>query len=119
MVVGVGIGCNLDSADYPEALREIATSLYIETGVRIVRTQLIASFLQQFEELYGLYLEQGFAPIRILWESLSVSLHQPIRVLSGGEWIEGTAFGIDEMGALIVQKSNGEELHIYSGESII
>lgn len=118
MVIGVGIGCNLETEDYPEELREIATSLTIESGVRIDRTQLIASFLQQFEELYGLYLEQGFAPIRTLWESLSVSLHKPIRILSGGDWIEGVALGIDEMGALIVRQSNGEALHVYSGESI-
>lgn len=118
MVIGVGIGCNLETEDYPEELREIATSLTIESGVRIDRTQLIASFLQQFEKLYGLYLEQGFAPIRTLWESLSVSLHKPIRILSGGDWIEGVALGIDEMGALIVRQSNGEALHVYSGESI-
>jgi BirA family biotin operon repressor/biotin-[acetyl-CoA-carboxylase] ligase len=119
MVVGVGIGCNLESEDYPEELREIATSLTMETGVRIDRTQLIAGFLQQFEELYGLYLEKGFAPIRTLWESLSVSLHKPIHILSGGEWIEGIALGIDEMGALIIRQSNGEALHVYSGETNI
>jgi BirA family biotin operon repressor/biotin-[acetyl-CoA-carboxylase] ligase len=119
MVIGVGIGCNMETEDYPEELREIATSLCIETGVRIDRTELIASFLPQFEELLGLYLEQGFAPIRTLWESLSVSLHKPIRVLSGGKWIEGLASGIDEMGALIVHQSNGEPLYVYSGETNI
>ncbi|MEX2416238.1 MAG: biotin--[acetyl-CoA-carboxylase] ligase [Paenibacillaceae bacterium] len=119
MVIGVGIGCNMETEDYPAELRGIATSLSMETGVRIDRTQLIASFLEQFEELYKLYLEQGFAPIRILWESLSVSMHKPIRILSGGDWKEGVALGIDEMGALIVRQSNGEALHVYSGETII
>jgi BirA family biotin operon repressor/biotin-[acetyl-CoA-carboxylase] ligase len=119
MVIGIGIGCNMVAEDYPEELKEIATSLCIETGTIIDRTALIASFLQQFQELYHLYLNRGFAPIRTLWESLSVSLHKPIRVLTGGKWIEGMALGIDEMGALIVRQSNGELSYVYSGETNI
>jgi BirA family biotin operon repressor/biotin-[acetyl-CoA-carboxylase] ligase len=116
MVIGVGIGCNLQTGDYPLELQDKATSLLIETGTRIDRTQLISNFLQQFEELYELYLEQGFAPIRALWESLAVSIHKPIRILSGGNWKEGIAEGIDDMGALIIRQLDGKAIHVYSGE---
>jgi BirA family biotin operon repressor/biotin-[acetyl-CoA-carboxylase] ligase len=119
MVIGIGIGCNMAAEDYPEELKGIATSLCMETGKIIDRTALIASFLQQFEELYHLYMNSGFAPIRTLWESLSVSLHKPIRVLTGGKWIEGMALGINEMGALIVRQTNGELSYVYSGETNI
>ncbi len=119
MVIGVGISCNLRTEDYPLELRDKATSLYIESGKVVDRTKLIAAFLHQFEELYDLYLEQGFAPIRTLWESLTVSLHKPITLTNSQGRIEGKMLGIDDMGALIVQQLDGSEVHIYSGETNI
>ncbi len=119
MVIGVGISCNLQVEDYPPELREKVTSLYIESGKIVDRTKLIAAFLHQFEELYNLYLEEGFAPIRTLWESLTVSLHQPITITNSQGRMEGTMIGIDDMGALIVRRADGSEVHVYSGETNI
>lgn len=116
VVAGIGISANLSREDYPEELRERATSLLIESGREIDRHRLICEVMRQFEELYELYRKQGFAPIRLLWEALSVSLHRLIRIETREGWVEGTAEAIDEFGALVVRLDNGETRKFYSGD---
>jgi BirA family biotin operon repressor/biotin-[acetyl-CoA-carboxylase] ligase len=116
LVAGVGISVNLAQQDFPEELHSRATSLLIETGKVTDREALICAFLEQMEELYVLYHKEGFAPIRTLWEALSVTLNRPVRVNVGSNWTEGIAEGIDELGALVVRLENGERAKLFSGE---
>jgi len=117
MVVGVGIDCNMTEDDYPQELTGKATSLLIETGNRINRSNLIVDFLREFDELYNLYMESGFAPIRTLWESHSVTLGNPIKLRIGDRLVEGIAESMDEIGALVVRWPDGSTEKIYSGET--
>lgn len=116
VIAGIGISANLDLEDYPEELRSIATSLVIESGSPISRTAVIQAFLREFEDLYALYHEKGFAPIRLLWETHSVSLHRPIRVQTPSGIIEGVAESIDDSGALTVSTTSGEQIRVFSGD---
>ncbi len=116
VIAGIGISVNLSKQDFPEELQDIATSLMIESGLEVNREELIAAFLKEFEDLYAIVHEQGFAPIRSLWEALSVSLNCPIRVYTSKGWVTGTAQSIDDLGALVIQQDNGEEVKIYSGD---
>jgi BirA family biotin operon repressor/biotin-[acetyl-CoA-carboxylase] ligase len=116
VIAGIGISVNLTAQDFPEELRSKATSLLIETGREIDRTELICDFLEQLEALYELYQQQGFAPVRLLWEALTVSLHHPITVQTANGLVEGIAHGIDDMGALQVVLTNGESMKLYSGD---
>jgi BirA family biotin operon repressor/biotin-[acetyl-CoA-carboxylase] ligase len=116
VIAGVGISANILTQDYPEELRSVATSLAIETGTEVSRESIIIAFLEEFEGLYELYHERGFAPIRLLWEALSVSLHRPIRVQTADGWKEGVAEAIDDHGALTVSLPTGEKHRLFSGD---
>jgi BirA family biotin operon repressor/biotin-[acetyl-CoA-carboxylase] ligase len=116
VIAGVGISVNLTEDDFPDELKPVATSLRMEAGQPVDRVNLIQLFLQQFEYLYDLYHEQGFAPIRTLWEALSCTLYQQVKVRSGGGFVEGKAVEINEMGALVVQTADGREVKVYSGD---
>jgi BirA family biotin operon repressor/biotin-[acetyl-CoA-carboxylase] ligase len=116
VIAGIGISVNLKVEDYPEELRSIATSLAIESGTDIKRETLVQAFLLEFEELYALYLEEGFSPIRLLWEALSVTLKRPIRTHTPSGVIEGIADSLDDSGALTVIKGDGEKIKVYSGD---
>ncbi|MCY9664671.1 biotin--[acetyl-CoA-carboxylase] ligase [Paenibacillus alginolyticus] len=116
VIAGIGISVNLKTEDYPEELRNIATSLAIESGADIPRESLVQAFLLEFEELYALYLEKGFAPIRLLWEALSVTLKRPIRTHTPSGVVEGIADSLDDSGALTVITQAGEKIKIYSGD---
>lgn len=116
IIAGVGIGVNLEPDDYPPELRNVATSLFIEAGYRIDRVELLCRFLLEWEQLYALYHEQGFAPIKLLWEALSVSLHKPIRCQTAQGLVDGYAEGIDELGALAIRLQDGTIRKMYSGD---
>ncbi|NEW06042.1 biotin--[acetyl-CoA-carboxylase] ligase [Paenibacillus sp. SYP-B3998] len=116
VIAGIGISANLKVEDYPEELRSLATSLAIASGTVIPRETLVQAFLLEFEELYALYLDKGFAPIRLLWEALSVTLHRPIRTHTHSGVVEGIAESLDDSGALTVVTSAGEKVKIYSGD---
>lgn len=117
MVIGVGIDCNLTGEDYPPELTDKATSLFIETGRRLDRTQLIADFLAEFDALYNVYMSSGFGVIRSLWESLSITLGQQVSIRQGETRIEGIAEAMDEAGALLVRRADGTLSRVYSGET--
>lgn len=116
VIAGIGISVNLRDEDYPDELREIGTSLRIASGKEWNRTELIQSFLEQFETLYELYHADGFEPIRVAWEALAISLGKPIRARTPKGNVEGVAESIDEMGALLVRLSDGSVTKLYSAE---
>ncbi|MVP00007.1 biotin--[acetyl-CoA-carboxylase] ligase [Paenibacillus lutrae] len=116
VIVGTGITANLTEEDIPEELTAVATSLAIEAGTPVKRETLIAAFLNELETLYQLYMENGFAPIRTMWEAMSVTLHNQVRVKTAQGVIEGRAESLDESGALVVRQLDGEKVRVYSGD---
>ncbi|MGF7030507.1 BirA family biotin operon repressor/biotin-[acetyl-CoA-carboxylase] ligase [Paenibacillus mucilaginosus] len=116
IIAGVGISVNLTEEDYPQALRETATSLAIEAGRPVDRMQLLCRFLQEWEQLYKLYLEQGFGPVKLLWEALTVSLHRTIRCRTPQGFVEGYGEGIDDFGALLLRLPDGTQQRLISGD---
>ncbi|MFD2612052.1 biotin--[acetyl-CoA-carboxylase] ligase [Paenibacillus gansuensis] len=116
VIAGIGVSVNLTEEDYPPELREIATSLRIAAGHAVDRTELLQTFFKQFEDLYDLYLQQGFGPIRTLWEASSITIGRKVSVRSASGDITGLALGIDEHGALLLQLDDGNIKPVYSGD---
>ncbi|KIL34809.1 biotin [Cohnella kolymensis] len=116
VVVGMGISVNLEQEDYPEELAAKAISLKMASGAAVNRSELIAAILEEFERLYELYLEQGFAPIRALWEARTVTLNRPAVLQTPQGVIQGVPRGLDDMGGLVIELEDGSSRTVYSGE---
>lgn len=116
VIAGVGISVNLEEHDYPEELRSKVTSLKIASGKEIDRASLVAECLFELEQLYKLYVEQGFAPIRTLWEAQSVTIGRSLSVTTPNGIVSGVAQGLDDSGALIVLGEDGCYRKIFSGD---
>jgi BirA family transcriptional regulator, biotin operon repressor / biotin---[acetyl-CoA-carboxylase] ligase len=116
VIIGMGINVNQHIADFPIELRETATSLAIEQGITFSRPALIRSLLTHLEKLYLLYLEKGFLPIKILWESYAISIGKTIRARTLSSVIEGKALGITNDGVLKIEDHAGEIHFIYSAD---
>lgn len=116
VVVGLGISVNLEAEDYPEELLEKVVSLKMASGNTINRSDLIATILDEFERLYDLYMEQGFAPIRSLWEAHSVTLNNETLLYTPQGPIQGIPRGLDGTGGLQVEMKDGSYRTIYSAE---
>ncbi|MGN1402458.1 MAG: biotin--[acetyl-CoA-carboxylase] ligase [Bacillus sp. (in: firmicutes)] len=116
VIIGLGLNVNQKTADFPDELQNIATSLYRETGQMYQREPIIAEFLKQFEELYGLYLQKGFLSIKALWESYASSIGNIITASTAREQITGKALGINDDGVLLLEDQAGKIHHIYSAD---
>lgn len=116
IIIGIGINVNQQLEDFPVDLRESASSLYIETGETISRAGLIRNTFKHFEKLYLLYLEQGFLPIKLLWESYAVSIGKVLRARTITHVIEGKALGITDEGVLKIEDQEGIIHHVYSAD---
>ncbi|MEH7125275.1 MULTISPECIES: biotin--[acetyl-CoA-carboxylase] ligase [unclassified Bacillus (in: firmicutes)] len=116
IIIGIGINVNQQKEDYPEELHTIATSLSIESGKKLQRAELVKILLSKLENLYTLYLEKGFYPIKLLWESYAISIGKVItaRTITGS--IQGKALGITEDGVLMIEDEMSKIHHIYSAD---
>ncbi|MDD4334314.1 MAG: biotin--[acetyl-CoA-carboxylase] ligase [Desulfotomaculaceae bacterium] len=116
LVAGIGINVNQDVIDFPEELRESAASLKNELKRKIDRVKLIQTTLAEFERWYGIWLEQGFAPVLARWKELSVSLNCPVRISTLNHSWDGWAEDVDGDGALLLRLPGGELKRVISGE---
>lgn len=108
----VGIGVNVGKIEFPEALSDIATSIYNETGRVISPSALIGEIANQLERLYpglegGLFMDE--------YRSRSNVIGREVTVLKGSERFQAVAKGIDDQGRLIVYY-NGKSEALGSGE---
>jgi BirA family transcriptional regulator, biotin operon repressor / biotin---[acetyl-CoA-carboxylase] ligase len=116
VIIGIGINVNQQLEDFPSELHSIATSLSIEKGEKVSRAALIRAIFKQFEKLYLLYLDEGFSPIKLLWESYAVSIGKNLRARTLTTVIEGKALGITDDGVLQIQDVNGKIHQVYSAD---
>lgn len=107
VVIGMGINVNIEQADFPAELTEIATSLKLASGQTVARLDLLAAILEQLEQTYLATVAEGFEPLLDEWRELSVTLGQSVNVIGFGEQFSGTAINIDEDGALLVETETG------------
>lgn len=119
LIIGIGINVNLEPSDYPAELLDTATSLFIETGKEWDRATIVQSILLELEKLYAIYLENGFYPIKLLWESYAVSIGKRVKATTLNGTLVGIAKGITEQGVLLLEDDEGEIHTIYSADILI
>lgn len=109
IVIGMGINVNIDPAEFPDDLKDSATSLAIAAGGQVSRLDLLIVILEELEKIYQQTLEHGFAPVLDEWRAESVTLGQTVDVFGFGRKFSGVAINIDDDGALLVETSQGIE----------
>ena len=116
-VVIIGTGINVNTEQFPEEIKEIASSLKIETEKEISREALIASIMKYFERYYDNYVQtEDLRGIREEYEELLVNLGKKVRVLDPKEPYDAIAKGINTKGNLLVTCDDGTEKVVDSGE---
>ena len=115
--VVIGTGINVTVEEFPEAIRETATSLYLETGQVFSRALIAGEITNSFEVYYERFKKEGnLSRLINAYDALCVNVGQRVRVLDPKGEYEAEAIGINEKGELIVETYNGELKNIYSGE---
>lgn len=115
LVVGIGINCN--RKDFPEELKQTATSLYLETKKEQSREQLIAAVMYAFEQYYSVFIQtENLSNLKQQYECQLVNYNRDVRVLSPDHEYIGTSRGINEEGELLVEDKSGQMHAVRSGE---
>ena len=110
VIIGIGINANQQMEDFPEDVQHKAVSLAMETGKSVDRQQVLDAVLERLA-FYSAELEQnGFAAIRETWTALSCVSGKAVQIVQQGKPVlYGTALGLDDDGALLVQTEQGTE----------
>ena len=118
VVIGVGINVNNNSPEeFPEEIRQTATSLKIESGMQISRAALLERVLAHFEKNYNIFTKTlDLSALMEAYDSRLLNLNAEVRVLDPKGEYTGIARGINPTGELLVEKENGEVVPVYAGE---
>jgi len=116
VVLGIGVNLNMQKEQFPEDLRYPATSLALESGTIVSRLDFTRNLLEEIDDLYVTYLEQGSAPIMSAWTELCDMVGQNVIVDCGEKQIRGVVAGLGEDGALLVKNENGGTEPVYAGD---
>lgn len=113
----IGVGMNVNTEQFPEEIREIASSLKAELGKEISREALITSALKYFEKYYEQYTEtEDLTYLKEQYENALANLGREVRVLDPKQPYTGFAKGITKTGNLIIECADGTECYVDSGE---
>lgn len=117
VILGIGVNVNWPRAEMPEELRQVATSLYAERGIKFSRAIVAQKLFEDLEEEYMLFLQKGFSPrLRREWEKYSLIKQRWVTIKLGEKEYHGRALGLDEDGALLVQDGEGRVGRFIAGE---
>lgn len=114
-VVGVGLNVHMAEKHLPAR----ATSVFIETGKKVSRTELLRKILQEVETSYLVLLHKGFDPIREEWRNSCSLWGKRIRVHLLRGAVEGQAVDIDTDGCLIIRTDFGLLEKVTAGDIAI
>jgi BirA family biotin operon repressor/biotin-[acetyl-CoA-carboxylase] ligase len=114
--LALGLGLNINNADFPPELAFTATSLFLAAGRTFSRVAILKAWLEEFESLYERFLARDFSRILAEWKTYAVTLGHKVQVRQGQHLIRGKAVDVDKDGALLVEQQEGLIIRVISGE---
>lgn len=113
----MGIGINVNAEDFPEEIKEVATSLKIEKGESIDRKILLSKLLNNFEILYKEFVDENkFNKVIDICKRKSILLGSSVNIINGNKITRAKAIDIDEDGELVVEYEDKTIGKVISGE---
>lgn len=104
----IGVGINIHNAEFPEEMQHIATSVFLQTGEHIRRSELVAEILARFEEYYVRYLtHENLRELMDDYNAHLINRGRHVQVIDLKKNYTGIAQGINEEGELLVEAEGG------------
>lgn len=119
VVVGLGLNVNIQAIEFPDELREIATSLAAEAQRQFDRAVLLAAFLSDLEARCESFLAGHEADVHREYGRQCSTVGRRVRVeLAHGERVEGLADSIQQDGSLRVIRNDRTPVDIRAGDVV-
>jgi BirA family biotin operon repressor/biotin-[acetyl-CoA-carboxylase] ligase len=115
VIIGIGINVNMESFD--DSIKDMATSLRIESGMVVKRADIIINMLKTFEEYYSMFVKtEDLSLLLDDYNSILVNRGKEVRIIERDKEWAATAVRMNKLGELIVNDNEGKEVNIRSGE---
>lgn len=116
----IGIGINVNTADFPQDIRDSATSLLLAGGRKLSRLKILQEVLTEIKVGYEDFLrslEQPDPAWLNEYARLCATLGRKVFIKNrDGQMVEGTAAEITATGDLAVELPDGKKIVCHSGE---
>lgn len=114
-VVGIGINCCQQEADFPPDIRSIAGSLAMVSGRSVDRACVAAAMMDELYRMDRCLLTHK-AQLLERYRADCITIGQDISLVRGDEIRHGHALTVDAEGALVVEFPDGHTEAVNSGE---
>ena len=117
VVVGLGLNVNNLYEDFPSEIKNVATSIFNETGIKINKNIIAAKIMNNFEILYNEFVNNNNFKLSLdICKKKSNIIGKNINLIKNNNITSAKALTLGDDGELIVQYENGEIDLIISGE---
>jgi BirA family biotin operon repressor/biotin-[acetyl-CoA-carboxylase] ligase len=116
VILGIGVDVNLGAGDFPSELRRLATSLKLELGRPVSRSELATAILRELDRDYARVGAGDFASVADEWEEHCTTLGRQVAIRIGDRQIRGRAEALGEDGALLLRTEHGHLERIIGGD---
>lgn len=114
--VVIGIGINVNTTDFDDEIKAMASSIYKETGAKVSRSQIIAYFSESFERYYKTFVKSGdLSGLVEAYNEMLINKDKEVKAIFADAELTGVAKGINGLGELIIETKEGERI-VRSGE---
>ena len=107
--VVLGIGINVNSVEFPDSLKDTATSLKLATGssaAQLPREPIVAAVLNELRQ-FCLSLTESFDEALMEARKRSILLGKNVRAQVDGRIVHGRAFDLNQEGHLLLEMADG------------
>jgi BirA family biotin operon repressor/biotin-[acetyl-CoA-carboxylase] ligase len=108
-IIGIGLNVNVEQQDWPDELRESATSIWHEQQRTVDRNRLLAQLLLELEQCIDELADHGTNRLALAYHQRCATIGQKVKAtLANGDQCLGRAEGISQDGALMVRPDKAQ-----------
>lgn len=117
IVIGFGINVKHRAGDFPNEVRQIATSMEMILNQPVNRVKFFCDLLASLEKRYLQFTAEGFTEILETWKEYNCTLGKEAKVSRLNQpALYGEALDIQSDGSLLLKLADGQILPVFSGE---
>lgn len=115
----VGIGVNVNAAEFPAKIAGTATSIALEMGEPASRPEIERAVLDAFASRYETWKAEGFPPILDAWRALDCTVGRDVEVRAPDMVVRGAAVEVNDSGGLVVRSGDGALIEVTAGDVLL
>ncbi len=115
----VGIGINLNITEFPEELKETASSIFIETKKRLDKMMVYNDLCREIDDNYQMLKDSKVSEILQKWRNYTIMFGKTVKIETPEKVVIGRVIDIAGNGALVIMLPDGKIERVLAGECII